>query len=353
MSLITIHHLRFTIYDLRFTETMTNPVFNSFGRFRSGWRFLFYILAYIGALTVISGVAVIILTLMLGKEGAEQVFYGRRGYLFQGILSLAVASFVGWLCGAFLEGLPFKALGWSLHRGWLKDLIVGSVIGALSVALAILIIKSFGGYRFSFNQSASFASMTKTVFYSLVIFVLAAAAEETAFRGYGLQTMARSNIKWAWLSIVLLSLAFGFVHLRNPNVSFGFTFINTALAGIWLSVAYLKTRSLWFPLGAHWAWNWTMAAIFGIPVSGISTITPAPLFKVEIGGPTWLSGGSYGVEGGIACAVAVLFSTAAIWFLPTVKPTEEMYALTSKENPLRERAIVNPPPQPPPFSSDA
>ncbi len=313
---------------------MTNPVFNSFGRFRSGWRFLFYILAYIGTVATVGGLFGAMLALTLGIERAKQLLDGQIGYIQQGVLLLVVAIFVGWLCSLFLEGLPFKALGWNFHRGWLKDFIVGSIIGALSVAFAILIILASGGYSFSFNQSASPSAIAKTAILSFVVFVIAAASEETAFRGYGLQTMARSNIKWAWLSILLLSFAFGFVHLGNPNTNFWFTFINTAVAGVWLSVAYLKTRSLWFPLGVHWAWNWVMAAIFGIPVSGITGITPAPLLKVSISGPTWLSGGSYGVEGGIACAIAVLFSTITILFLPLAKPTEEMYALTSKENPL-------------------
>ena len=61
------------------------------------------------------------------------------------------------------------------------------------------------------------------------------------FRGYPLQTLTRANL--AWLGVLLTSVPFAAVHLRNPNVVPGFTFINTALAGLWLAVAYLRTRS--------------------------------------------------------------------------------------------------------------
>jgi membrane protease YdiL (CAAX protease family) len=93
----------------------------------------------------------------------------------------------------------------------------------------------------------------------------------------------------------------------------GFTFINTALAGIWLAVAYLRTRSLWLPFGLHWSWNWAQASLLGLPVSGISRLAPAPLLNAVNLGPDWLTGGAYGIEGGAACTIALLISTVIIW----------------------------------------
>lgn len=305
---------------------------NSVGRLRSGWRFFIFTISYFFTLIATSVILGVVFALVLGRENAQRFFDGGAGFFVNGLLTLIIATLIGWACGFFFEGLPFKAIGWGFHVGWLKDFIVGSLVGILSLLIAVAIIFLFGGYHFSFNNAVPLSSIAKTIFISLVFFIVAAAAEEATFRGYGLQTMTRSHIGWSWFAILLLSISFAGVHLNNPNVSPLFTFTNTALAGIWLSVAYLKTRSLWFPLGVHWAWNWMMAAILGIPVSGITSITPAPLLKVEIAGPSWLSGGNYGVEGGIACTVAVLISTIAIWLLPIAKPTEEMYAMTSKEN---------------------
>ncbi len=116
--------------------------------------------------------------------------------------------------------------------------------------------------------------------------------------------------------------------------------INTGLAGIWFSVAYLKTRNLWFVFGLHLMWNWVQGAFLGLPVSGITELTTAPLVRItEFGAPN-ITGGIYGIEGGIACTVAIFFSTVLIWYLPLLRPTAEMLALTSEEKPKGEVVLT-------------
>ncbi|MCA1639305.1 MAG: CPBP family intramembrane metalloprotease [Acidobacteria bacterium] len=156
------------------------------------------------------------------------------------------------------------------------------------------------------------------------------AFEEMLFRGYIFQTLARAKL--AWLAIALTSLFFAVAHLTNSNANYISTF-NTALAGVWFGVAYLKTRTLWFVFGLHLAWNWFQGAVFGIEVSGIKSLTTAPLFQEIDSGPIWLTGESYGIEGGIACTFALTISILLIWFLPFLKPTGEMLALTDSEIP--------------------
>ncbi len=92
------------------------------------------------------------------------------------------------------------------------------------------------------------------------------------------------------------------------------------LAGLWLAVAYTRTRTLWFPLGIHFAWNYTQGALLGFPVSGITKIAPAPLVQITIAdAPAWLTGGDYGIEGGLACTVALIISTVFVWRMRTIK----------------------------------
>ena len=220
------------------------------------------------------------------------------------------ALVIGWACGALLEELPFRALGCTPHRGWIRNLALGSILGGASLLLAALITAATRGTQFTFDPAGA-GSITRTLTLSLGIFVFAAAAEEILFRGYPLQTLTRANL--AWLGILLTSVPFATVHLNNPHAVPGFTFINTALAGVWLAVAYLRTRSLWLPLGLHWSWNWVQASLLGLPVSGIERIAPAPLLRGLNLGPDWLTGGAYGIEGGAACTIALLISTLVIW----------------------------------------
>ena len=115
---------------------------------------------------------------------------------------------------------------------------------------------------------------------------------------------------------------FAFAHNGNPDVN-GLALLNTLLAGVWFASAYLKTRDLWFPLGVHFMWNWLQGPVFGINVSGIAEFSPNPILKATDAGPVWLTGGSYGIEGGLACTFAIILSTALIYFLPSPKPESE------------------------------
>lgn len=313
--------------------------FNRAGRLRSGWRLgIFTLLLYFG-FKLAFALAETVFILLLGAR-APLVLSGSWGFIVQGFILLVPATLIGWACGKFLEDLPPRALGWGFTRGWLKDLLLGSLIGAASLLLATMIAAIPGGLKFTLNAPLMFESVGRTLLTSLPLFILLAAGEEAIFRGYPLQTMARSRL--AWVAIIITSVIFSWGHLDNPNVVPGFTFANTAIAGVWLAIAYLKTRNLWFPLGIHWAWNWTMGAVLGLPVSGIERLTPEPLWRAVDLGPAWLTGGSYGIEGGAACTIALIASTLFIWRTRLVSPTEEMLRLTDQENPTQKPPEVMP-----------
>ena len=299
---------------------------NQHGRVRSGWRFAIFLIALFALLSVLGGIiGAIIYYLPIGFSENSLL-----SFTLPYIILLMAAIFVGWLCGRFLEGLSFRALGCWFTKNWLKDLALGLVFGATAMGFAALITVIFGASSFQFNQAAGQSAILLTLAVSLGIFIVGAASEEALFRGYILQTFLRANL--AWLAIALTSLFFAAGHLTNPSANY-IGIINTVLAGVWFSVAYLKTRTLWLAFGLHLAWNWVQGAILGSPVSGITEITTAPLLFPTNTGSIILTGGDYGIEGGIACTITVIISILLTWFLPVFKPTEEMLNLTSKENP--------------------
>ena len=281
------------------------------GHLRSGWRLAIFAVAFIISVQLSHALFIRTLALMLHRStlavGGSNwgVLAGHGSILFSALI-------IGWACGALLEELPIAALGITSHQGWLKNLAIGSLLGAASLLLAAGITAATRGVRFSFDAAGA-GSISLTLSTSLLVFVFAATAEELLFRGYPLQTLTRAKL--AWLGVLLTSVPFAAVHLNNTHAVPGFTFINTALAGVWLAVAYLRTRSLWLPLGLHWSWNWVQASLLGLPVSGIERLAPAPLLRAVNAGPDWLTGGSYGIEGGAACTIALLISTLVIWRL--------------------------------------
>ncbi|MGC2238926.1 MAG: type II CAAX endopeptidase family protein [Pyrinomonadaceae bacterium] len=298
--------------------------YNKFERLRSGWRFALFLLVFIFCDGLFNFAAYTLFSKL-------KIDYSPGNLLFivaNSAVSLLLVVALGWLFGKYLEDLPFRALGCAFTKNWLRDLAWGLGLGSFTIILAILCAIIFGGLSFEFNRDAGTSAILTTLGLSFIVFVVAAAFEEAFFRGYILQTFARAHL--AWLAIVLTSLFFAAGHLNNPSANVIST-LNTILAGIWFSVAYLKTRALWFPFGLHLVWNWLQGAFFGIEVSGLKNLTAAPLLQEIDRGPAWLTGADYGIEGGIAATIAIILSIVVIYLLPLLKPTEEMLALTSEE----------------------
>ena len=308
---------------------------NEFGRLRSGWRLAIYIVAFI-ALTIFLETFLRVVY-SVGRTVIPPVpyasYYANVAYR---LTLLGAGLGAGYFGARFIEGLPWRSLGLTLHRGWVRDLIIGTAIGVAALAVAVAIATAAGGLRFSFIGSNMLLTAGRSLLTSGVLLFVAALAEEAAFRGYPLQTMTRAGLMW--LGVMVTSVPFGVVHLWNPNVVPGVTFANTVIAGVWLAAAYLKTRSLWFPLGVHWGWNWALGSVFGLPISGVRLFSN-PVLRGDDAGPAWLTGGTYGIEGGVAGTVALILFTLFIWRTRLVSPTPELLKLTSEENPAQPSRV--------------
>jgi membrane protease YdiL (CAAX protease family) len=308
---------------------------NDFGRLRSGWRLVLFVGAFI-ALTFLIATALRTILVLVGlgepSNSTTSQFIGELVFR-AGLLTAALGA--GYLCARFLEGLPWRSLGLTLHPGWFRDLVFGFVIGFASLVVAVAIASR--GLSFSFGNTG-WSGIVRAMIGSLVLLFVAALAEEAMFRGYGLQTLSRAKL--AWLGVLLTSVPFGLVHLSNPNVVRGLTFANTAIAGLWLAAAYLRTRSLWLALGVHWSWNWALGWFFGLPISGIKLVNN-PLLNAQDNGPKWLTGGSYGIEGGVACTIALILFTVFLWKTRWLSATPELKQMTSEENPATSEPVLS------------
>jgi uncharacterized protein len=310
---------------------MREIFFNEFGRLRSGWRASLYIAAFIAAYLVWGTITWVISGLAASLGLPRLVEFVFRGGL------LVITLGLGYLFARGLEDLPWRSLGLTLHQGWLKDLIFGSAIGFITIVVAVCVAMAGGGLSLSLNDTNP-ASIMRSMVGSAGLLILAALAEEAMFRGYPLQTLSRARL--ASVGVLCTMILFGMAHLANPNATSIIAFGNTSLAGLWLAVAYLRTRSLWLPLGVHWAWNWGLGWFFGLPVSGLKLVSN-PLLLGSDTVPMWLTGGNYGIEGGLACTVAMAWSTIFLWRTRWVSATPELMKLTSEENPATSNAVLS------------
>ncbi|MEJ7624459.1 MAG: type II CAAX endopeptidase family protein [Pyrinomonadaceae bacterium] len=286
---------------------MQHIFFDDGGILRSGWRAGIFLAAFIFfAMLFAALVALILDTTSVGAPEGSAAFM-----ISYSLAPLLPAIFVGWLCGKYLEGVPFTALGIQPIGPWFGHWLAGLALGGATLMLAVLIAVVFGGLRFGVGDLR--LETVTSLALAFVVFAVAAAFEEVLFRGYLLQTFARAGL--AWLAVLLTSAFFGVVHMGNPDTGIIST-LNSVLAGIWFALAYLKTRDLYFVWGLHLAWNWMQGSFFGIEVSGLAGIAGESLLKEVDTGPTWLTGQTYGIEGGVACTVAILASISAIYLFP-------------------------------------
>src|SRR5882724_6687923 len=123
------------------------------------------------------------------------------------------------------------------------------------------------------------------------ILLMSAASEELMFRGYPMQVLMKGI--GALPAMVTMSTLFGVLHIFNPQASLLST-LNTVIAGFMLSLAYFKTRSLWFPYGIHLGWNLGLGPVVGFAISGVNLPS---LWRAHLSGPDTIVGGGYGPEG--------------------------------------------------------
>src|SRR5205085_9197084 len=106
-------------------------------------------------------------------------------------------------------------------------------------------------------------------------------------------------------ALVVSAGVFGFTHGANPGATLASSAAIALEAGLLLGLAYTVTRSLWFPIGIHFGWNFAQGGIFNAPISG--TQFPGML-NFKIVGPEVWTGGAFGPE---ASLVSVL-----VWLPP-------------------------------------
>ena len=320
-----------------------NPIlFNRHGITRAVWRALLYPIL-IGAAMIALG---IVLAPLLGRAdvsvGASSledlgpaVLFGNYAMMIAGLLV------AGYVMVRFFDRRPFAGIGFGLHERWGTELLTGLVLGALFITAVVLLQSLFGAVRLSPAGGDAGEILTRLLV-NAALFACVAVFEELAFRGYALQLLEEGFSLFGdragkWIAALLLSIPFGVTHYFNTGGTLTGA-ISTGLAGLILSLAYFRTRSLWLPIGMHITWNFFMAAVYSLPVSGETR--PGTPFHAAVDGPVWGTGGSFGPEGSLFAFLMMIIlavvlarsrgifvsAKAAAWF-----PAPEDRAMKGKE----------------------
>jgi len=270
------------------------------GRPRAGWRILVY-------------VALLLLLFVVSEYATSFLPRGPLGWV-SNLLLTAAGLIAGWTMLVRFDRRPPGALGFAITPATGAEIASGLLLGAGLIGAASLFLFLSGTARF-LPDTGSAVEYLRVLGWTFAYFSLAAALEEVLFRGYAFQALVEGI--GVWPAVILASALFSLAHGDNPNLDGGERFTalgNIFLAGILLSLAYLRTRSLWFATALHTAWNWIMASVLGFPVSGL-VLADTPLYDAVETGEDWWTGGEFGPEAGLAATIVLL--SANVWLIRT------------------------------------
>jgi membrane protease YdiL (CAAX protease family) len=215
------------------------------------------------------------------------------------LLTLVV---VGWL----IERRTFTELGFG--RGLLRDMGIGLALGAGIISLVIGLLALFGWYQV-LGPGTLVGAGIGTNLSVVLLFLLIAVFEETAFRGLLFRIV--ENGLGSWGALIVSAIFFGLAHLGNNGATITSAIAIALEAGVLLAAIYMATRSLWMVIGVHWAWNYFEGPVFGTQVSGNES---ASLLHSVTNGPVLFTGGAFGPEAGLfAVIVGGITGAFFIW----------------------------------------
>lgn len=268
-----------------------------------GWSIAFLVLTFLIAGLLGLGAA----TLITGSSAAAAAWLtalGPGSMLLQAVVTIASTALFTWLIGFRILGLTGADLRYFTGPRARSGFALGLVAGALASGMALLISVTVGQAGW-LRDTGSLADYLRESIKTIAVLAPAALAEEVLFRGVPLVLLAGAFGRGS--AVVAISVLFALAHVTNPNAT-PLGLGNIALAGVFLGLAFYAPGGIWTAFGAHLGWN-SLLACLDTPVSGVPF--DIPLLDYNAGSPAWLTGGTFGPEGGLAATLALTIAIVA------------------------------------------
>ena len=291
---------------------------NRSGHLRAGWRILAYaiVVGLIGLMA--AGVSRLVHNNVESEPDQAGESEDERFDSWMGIIGFFIMDFIliaaAFVTLRYIDKRPIGMLGLSVSSTTGKELLIGLLLGAGAICASCLFMWIAGALRVTLGSpNLTFLVGAGRL---MLVFLAAAAVEELIMRGYPFQAFAEGvGVPFA---VVLFSMIFGLGHMSNRGWSV-LGLANTGMSGVLMSLAYLKTRSLWIPIAIHLSWNWTQGCIWGMNVSGLPI--DGSLLETTPIGATILSGGTFGAEGSLFTLAIIALLSLYTWKASWLKPS--------------------------------
>ncbi|HOF87262.1 MAG TPA: hypothetical protein PLZ36_04025 [Armatimonadota bacterium] len=298
--------------------TWRDLFFASTGRVRSGWRALIFLFVALLLLNLL-GVVVSIPLLLAGVK--PQTSPVLELLLFGLAATPAVLAAGAWTASRF-ERLPLATLGLSPHAAWPARLAGGFLGGAALVALFLCALRAAGFATLTVRlpSSQEWAALGLLACCLLV----ASAGAVLLLLGYGFQTLLRGAGVPVALGVCALAYTL-LMAMQTPGsaplqhvLAHPLLYVTLLLNCLLLGLLYLRSGSLWLPIGVNAGWNFGLA-LFYLPLGTEAPLAPTPLRATLIGDPQ-LVGGPLGPESGAFVALLHLVLLAGVALAPCGRP---------------------------------
>lgn len=202
----------------------------------------------------------------------------------------------------------------------LKKFLAGIAAGFATNGICVLVSALRGDIHLYFSPDNIL--LIVLCFFAVLI---QSSAEELVCRHYIQRHLAR-RYKTPVVSILIPSLVFSFLHVRNPGVT-PLSLANIAVIGVVYSLAVYYFDSFWMVAAMHAMWNYTQNIIFGLPNSGL--VMPLSVCKLDASTAvdSFSYNVSFGVEGTVLALLINLALGAVIVVLGRKQKAAELQAL--------------------------
>jgi uncharacterized protein len=195
-------------------------------------------------------------------------------------------------------GLPVRA---AFGAHFFEGFAIG-VVNAGAVALGMIVLGGMTIHGLALHGAALAWGALAWLGANLLVGL----GEELLFRGYLLQTLARSV--GFWPAAILISLWFTADHYFFKPGENLWDVITLLSLGLWLCYSVLRTGTLWLAVGYHVAFDYLQLFVIGTRNGGVEP--EGHLLRASFQGPAWVTGGALGTE-----ASFLMYPLIALMFL--------------------------------------
>lgn len=215
-----------------------------------------------------------------------------------------IILFFSWV--KFAEKRHVNSLGFKTKNP-IRSYFTGFIIGLFTITTVIMVLVFTRMITFQYSTIDNSLIIINIVILALG-WIIQSASEEIAIRGWLIPSLAKNCTPFS--AIFITAIIFGILHLFSEGVTL-LSFINLVLSGVFFAIYVIVDRNIWGVCGLHFAWNFALGNIYGLPVSGFYN-NGDHIFKIEGIGYNFITGGSFGPEGGLVTTIILLIAIFAL-----------------------------------------